>query len=193
VGQLTQNKGLDVLIEAFSRVCTKLEFAHLLIAGRISEWSGDNWARALKVRVAGDPTLNHCVHFLGWVDNVPDLMRQCHVHVCPSVREEPYGLVAVEAKSASIPSIIFPSGGLKELVEHGTNGWITKSKMADELSNVLEYYLLNPEIAEEQGRNALKSLDALGLKSFPGRWLNIYMQGISSAEMSRRPPCASPF
>jgi 1,4-alpha-glucan branching enzyme len=155
----------------------KHDCAHLVIAGRISEdWSGDGWARALRDDVARDRNLGRHVHFLGLVENVPDLMRQSHVHVCPSVWEEPYGLVAVEAKSAGIPSIIFPSGGLKELVEHGINGWVTRSKTADELSNVLEYYLLNPKIAEEQGRNALSSLDALQLDSFSERWLSIYRQ-----------------
>jgi glycosyltransferase involved in cell wall biosynthesis len=173
-GQLVPEKGPDVLIEAFSRVCAKFAFAHLLIAGRISDWSGDNWARALQDRVARDPNLSDRVHFLGWVENVPDLMRQCHVHVCPSVCEEGYGLVAVEAKSAGIPSIIFPSGGLKELIEHGTNGWITSSTTADELSDALKYYLLNPGIAEEQGRNARRSLDILQLDSFSERWLKVY-------------------
>jgi glycosyltransferase involved in cell wall biosynthesis len=175
-GQLTPEKGADVLVEAFSRVCRKFEFAHLLIAGRISDWAGDNWARALRERVARDHNLYRRVHFLGWVENVPDLMRQCHVHVCPSMWEEPYGLVAVEAKSVGIPSIIFPSGGLEELIEHGANGWITRSKTADELSNALEYYLLNPGIAEQHGRNARKSLDAPRFDSFSERWLGVYRQ-----------------
>jgi glycosyltransferase involved in cell wall biosynthesis len=176
-GQLTPEKGVDVLVRAFSLVCMKHECAHLLIAGRISEaWSGDSWARALRDRVARDRNLGRHVHFLGLVENVPDLMQQSDVHVCPSVWEEPYGLVAVEAKSAGIPSIIFPSGGLKELVEHTANGWITRSKSADELSGALEYYLLNPEIAKEQGRNARDSLDALHLDSFAERWLNVYRQ-----------------
>src|SRR5262249_15590269 len=175
-GQLTPEKGADVLIEAFSRISAKFECAHLLIAGRISNWSGDDWARALRERVARDRKLGLRVHFLGWVENVPDLMRQCHVHVCPSKWEEPYGLVAVEAKSVGIPSIVFPSGGLKELIEHGTNGWVTKSKTADELSHALEFYLRSPGAAEEQGRNARKSLDALQLDSFCERWLTVYLQ-----------------
>ena len=175
-GQLTPEKGADVLVEAFSRICTKFTCSHLLIAGRISDWSGDDWARALRDRVASDRDLLHRAHFLGWVENVPDLMRQCHVHVCPSMWEEPYGLVVVEAKSAGVPSIVFPSGGLKELIEHGVNGWITRSKTADELSDALEYYLRNPEIAKEQGRNARKSLDALQLASFSERWLGVYRQ-----------------
>jgi glycosyltransferase involved in cell wall biosynthesis len=178
-GQLTPEKGVDVLVEAFTRVCVKFAVAHLLIAGRISDWAGDDWARALRERVARDHNLRDRVHFLGWVENVPDLMRQCHVHVCPSTGEEPYGLVAVEAKSVGIPSIIFPSGGLKELIEHGANGWLTRSKTADELSDALEYYLLNPEIAEEHGRNARRSLEALQLGSFPQRWLNVYQQALA--------------
>jgi glycosyltransferase involved in cell wall biosynthesis len=175
-GQLTSEKGADVLVEAFSRVCLQFENAYLLIAGRISDWSGDDWARGLRDRVLRDGNLANRVHFLGWVKDVPGLMSQCHVHVCPSMWEEPYGLVTLEAKSVGIPSIIFPSGGLKELIEHGVNGWITKSKTAVELSDALEYYLLNAEVAEEQGRNARKSLDALELDSFSQRWLSIYTQ-----------------
>jgi 1,4-alpha-glucan branching enzyme len=95
--------------------------------------------------------------------------------------EEPYGLVAVEAKSVGIPSIIFPSGGLKELIEHGVNGWITRSKTAAELFNALEYYLLNLETVKEHGRNARRSLDALQLKSFSERWFGIYMPNVNLA------------
>ena len=86
------------------------------------------------------------------------------------------GLVAVEAKSAGIPSIVFPSGGLKELIKHGTDGWVTQSKGVDELADALQYYLLNPEITEEQGRNARNSLKALQMDSFSERWLNVYRQ-----------------
>jgi glycosyltransferase involved in cell wall biosynthesis len=173
-GQLTPEKGVDVLVEAFCRVCSKFDRAYLLLAGRISDWSGDDWARALRDHVRRDRNLRHRVHFLGWVKNVPDLMRQCHVHVCPSMWEEPYGLVAVEAKSVGVPSIVFPSGGLKELIAHGTNGWITESKTAGDLADALEYYLLNPGMAEEHGRNARTSLSALRLDSFSERWLSVY-------------------
>jgi glycosyltransferase involved in cell wall biosynthesis len=95
------------------------------------------------------------------------------------VCEEGYGLVAVEAKSAGVPSIVFPSGGLKELIEHRKNGWITRSKAVDELSEAFEYYLLNSEIAKEHGRNARRSLEALQLGSFPQRWLNVYQQTLA--------------
>jgi glycosyltransferase involved in cell wall biosynthesis len=175
-GQLTPDKGADVLVEAFSRICAKFAFAHLLIAGQIADWTGGDWARAIRDRVACDPRLRDRVHFLGWVENVPDLMRQCHVHVCPSIWEEPYGLVAVEAKIAGIPSIVFPRGGLKELIRHGSDGWITNSSSVEELSEALEYYLANPEIAKEQGHSARRSLDAFQLESFSERWLNIYKQ-----------------
>jgi glycosyltransferase involved in cell wall biosynthesis len=173
-GQLIPEKGPEILLEAFSRVCANFPFAHLLIIGRISDWSGDDWARMLQDRVTIDPTLRNCVHFMGWLENVPDLMRQCHVHVCPSLCEEGYGLVAVEAKSVGIPSIIFPSGGLKELIQNGVDGRIVGSKSVDELAETLEYYLRNPEIAKEHGCNARKSLDSMRMDSFSQRWLEAY-------------------
>jgi len=66
-----------------------------------------------------------------------------------------------------------------EPIEHGANSWITRSKTADKLSDALEYYLLNPEIAEEHGRNARRSLDALQLDSFSERWLSVYTQTLA--------------
>jgi glycosyltransferase involved in cell wall biosynthesis len=185
-GQLTPEKGVDVLIEAFCEVCSKYEHAHLLIAGRISDWSGDDWARALRDRVRRNRSLDDHIHFLGWVENVPHLMRQCHVHIAPSMWEEPYGLVAVEAKSAGIPSIIFPSGGLKELIEHGNDGWITESRTAKALSAALEHYLRNPEVAKEQGRNAWRSLETFELESFAARWLAVYQQTPALALRSKK-------
>ena len=121
-------------------------------------------------QLATNCSLGDRVHFLGWVDDV----------ICPSIWEEPYGSVAVVAKSIGIPSISSPSGGLAELIEHGANGWITGSKTAGELSDALEHYLLNREIAGDHGRNAQRSLYSLRLDSFFERWLSIYRRVLPS-------------
>jgi len=55
------------------------------------------------------------------------------VHVAPSRYEEPFGLVVIEAKSSSVPSIVYPSGEMKNLIQHGTDGWICENKTLDSL------------------------------------------------------------
>src|SRR5262249_8558258 len=128
VGQIAEAKGPDLLVRAFRSVAKSNAQARLLIAGRISEWSGDKWARDLRDSVAHDPELRSRVVFLGFVENVPDLLRSREVLVAPSLVEEGLGLVVMEAKAAGIPSIVFPSGGLPEMIQHGVDGFVCRDK-----------------------------------------------------------------
>lgn len=116
IGQISESKGVHLLIQAFQSVAKSHAQARLLIAGRISEWSGDKWARDLRKIVAHDPILRSRVIFLGFVENVPELLRGRAVLVVPSLVEEGFPLVVMEAKAAGVPSIVFPSGGLPEAI-----------------------------------------------------------------------------
>ncbi len=181
VGQLIPEKGIDLLVHAFSSIASAHPNAQLLIAGRISDWSGDDWARALRDRTNSDPQIGGRVHFLGLVEDAPELVRLCHVHVAPSVQEEPYGLVVVEAKSVGRPSIIFRSGGMTELVEDGIDGAVVDDKSAAGLAKAMLAYVADPNLAAAQGEAAYGSMAKLGFESFARRWREIYEQARAPA------------
>jgi glycosyltransferase involved in cell wall biosynthesis len=145
-----------------------------LIAGRISEWSGDEWARDLRDSVVHDPALGSRVIFLGFVENVPDLLRGREVLVAPSLVEEGLPLVVMEAKAASIPSIVFPSGGLPEMIQHGGDGFVCRDKSIGALVEALKSYLDDPSVAVRHGAAARMSLDRLGVPQFASRWRAVY-------------------
>ena len=174
VGQITEAKGPHLLVRAFRSVAESNAQARLLIAGRISEWSGDEWARDLRDSVVRDPTLRSRVMFLGFVENVPDLLRSREVLVAPSLVEEGLPLVVMEAKAAGIPSIVFPSGGLPEIIQHGVDGIICRDKSIGALIEALKSYLDDPSVAVRHGAAARVSLDCLGVRQFAGRWLAVY-------------------
>jgi spore coat protein SA len=44
--------------------------------------------------------------------------------VCPSQKHEAFGLVIVEAMAAGIPVIASQIGGIKEIIQHGKNGFL---------------------------------------------------------------------
>jgi glycosyltransferase involved in cell wall biosynthesis len=110
IGQIRENKGPHLLIQVFRSIAESYAQARLLIAGRISDWSGDNWARDLRNSVARDSALRSRVIFLGFIEDIPSLLRGREILVAPSLFEEPLGLVVKEAKAAGIPSIVFPIG-----------------------------------------------------------------------------------
>jgi glycosyltransferase involved in cell wall biosynthesis len=174
VGQVVAEKGVDLLVAAFGQIAPAHPRCQLVIAGRISEWAGDAWARDLRDRTVANPALRDRVRFLGHVENAPELIERCHVHVAPSVKEEPYGLVVVEAKSVGRPSIIFASGGMAELVEQGVDGTVVTDRTADSLAKAMELYAASPDLAARQGANAQVSLAKLNLDLFATTWRQVY-------------------
>jgi len=174
VGQIVENKGPHLLIQAFQKIACKPSRARLLIAGRISQWKGDDWARELQNRVARDRVLSSRVVFLGFVENVPELLQGRTVLAAPTLIEEALGLVVMEAKAAGLPSVVFPSGGLPEMIEHGIDGWICRDRSVDALTEALNLYVADPLLASCQGAAAKASLRHFDVEEFGSRWKKLY-------------------
>ena len=167
LGQIVKNKGIHLLIHAFRTLVEDFPQGRLLIVGRISEWRGDDWARDLRDSVAHDPVLSSRVVFTGFVENVPVLLQGRTVLVAPTLTEEPLGLVVMEAKAAGLPSVVFPSGGLPEMIEHGVDGFICRDKSVEALTEALNLYLTDP-IADAASRGSRKGFSATSRR---GRFL----------------------
>ncbi len=177
MGQVTRLKGVGLLVEAFERVVGDFPDARLLIAGHIHEdWDGEPWGKALKYATLAKPAIAERIEFAGFVENIPEFLTRCDVTVVPTLTEEPMGNVAMEAKQAGLPSIIFRSGGLKELIEHGVTGYTCPEKTVDALEAGLRFYLANRTEAKRQGLAAKASLTALGVDDFAERWLKLYQE-----------------
>lgn len=182
MGQLDGHKGVDLLVEVALRLCREREDVRFLIAGDY-EWENP-FARSLieKVAVAG---LSDRIRFLGYVNDIPDLLNLTDIHVAPSVWEEPLGNVAVEAKRAGVPSVVFPSGGLPELfLEQGVDGLVCDGKDAQALEAGLTHYLDADEVALDAAKAAARaSLDRLGItpEAFTRAWREVYSLRTSGA------------
>ncbi|MBV9995192.1 MAG: glycosyltransferase family 4 protein [Caulobacteraceae bacterium] len=173
-GQVSEHKGVHVLLDAFRRVAAEFPHASLVIAGRISDWSGDAWGRALREATLADPLIGPRVQFLGETPEVPAWLAHSAVHAAPSLFEDPAPNVVVEAKAAGCPSIVFPRGGMPELVRHGVDGWVCPEASATALAEALRCYLADPAMARRQGAAAREGLKELGRDQFAQRWAEVY-------------------
>ena len=171
VGQVTEAKGVGALIEAFLKLADDAPF-RLIVAGDVS-WKNP-FAEGLIERIerAG---LSERVQFPGFVRDIGSLYGLSDLHVAPSIRSEAYGLTVVEAKSQGIPSVVFPSGGLIELVQHGVDGWVCERPDAACLEEALRFYLDNRDVLARQGAAAKASLtERLKVQEYGARWRAIY-------------------
>jgi glycosyltransferase involved in cell wall biosynthesis len=110
LGRLHPNKGFDVLLQALADT----REVHLWIAG-------DGLLRPQLERLAVRLGISDRVRFLGWREDVPQLLATADLLVCPSLHE-PLGNVVIEAWSAGVPVVATASDGPAGLIENGVNG-----------------------------------------------------------------------
>ena len=117
-GRMTVQKGMDLLVEAVPMVLGYFPSAKFIIAGDGPEKDAVmNRARELGV--------SHAVRFLGTMTRgqYSELVRSVDIVAVPS-RNEPFGIVALEAWAAGKPVVATTAGGPREFVWHGVDGFL---------------------------------------------------------------------
>lgn len=106
IGRIEKAKGIELLLEAFTRVNSRYSDLELKIAGR-----GENdYLGHLKRKYP-----NSRIHFNGYV-NAIDFMEHLDLLVVPSQWHEPFGRVIIEAQSIGLKVIGSRVGGIPELL-----------------------------------------------------------------------------
>jgi glycosyltransferase involved in cell wall biosynthesis len=175
LGQIAEGKGVHLLVEAALDLCRGRPDVRVLLAGDIA-WKNP-FAAGLVARVA-EAGLSEQIRFLGYVQDVPGLLALADVHAAPSLWPEALGMVVLEAKQAGVPSVVFPSGGLPEMIaEPGADGVVCEDKTADALARGLRHYLDAPPEPLAAAKAASRaSLARLGITadSFADAWSETY-------------------
>lgn len=174
IGQIAEHKGPHLLIEAFRQLASEHPDAYLVLAGRISDWAGDAWARELRDRTKAETLIGWRVVFLGEIENVPGLLARCEALIVPSLFADPSPNVVIEAKQAGKAAIVFPRGGLPELIEHGVDGLICREPTVSALVEAMQLYLTDMARAQSNGAMACASLSRLGIHQFAQKWREVY-------------------
>lgn len=171
VGQISEAKGVHLLVEAAQQLCQVRNDICFLIAGDY-EWNNPLGRSLVELVIESD--MQNRIVFTGFVNNIDNLYNLADVHICPSLCEEAYGLTVVEAKERGVPSIVFASGGLLELIDDGIDGTVCKDKTSSEISNAILAYLDDRLLLSRHGEAACHSLQRLHINKYAQHWQEIY-------------------
>lgn len=151
-GRMTRQKGLDMLVESIPMVLCSYPEARFIISGRGPEREAVV-RRAHEVGVAGA-----CVFLdaLSRGDYV-DIMRAVDLVVLPS-RNEPFGIVALEAWAAGKPVVATSAGGPREFVWHDVNGFLVDASPGG-LAHGIGSLLANHEHCRWLGSNGRRAVE----------------------------------
>jgi glycosyltransferase involved in cell wall biosynthesis len=137
VGDLSRDKGVHVLLEAYAM----LESAPpLVLIGRKTETSPE--------RVP-----DNVIIFNSWPHQaVLQAWERCSIAFAPSIWPEPFGIVVIEAMAAARPVIASRIGGLADIVADRETGRLFTPGNVEELCNVTENLLCDPAQRRQLGQ-----------------------------------------
>lgn len=145
VGRVDRYKGVDYLVKAMKHIT---EDALLVIVG-----DGDYLSAVSKL--VSKLGLQKRVQFLGWKsrEDLAKIYGDAAVVVVPSIWNEPFGLVGIEAMANRKPVVAFNVGGISDWLVDGFNGTLAQSKSVKHLGEAINIILLNSDLARQYGDN----------------------------------------
>jgi glycosyltransferase involved in cell wall biosynthesis len=186
VGQILPEKGVDLLLNAIGILIANGMHPELDIVGDMEGWGSPEcieFRRQLLAR-ACKSDLKGRVNFLGWREDIPDILARASIHCCPSLpaQLEGFGVVNLEAKQSGIPSVVTSVGALPELIRHQVDGWVTRDVSAQALAEGLSFFLSDPLRTKRAGFAARESLQRFSREEFARSWCLIF--GVPDAPRS---------
>ncbi len=117
VGVLIKEKGAGFAISAISKLKEKYKDIKLTIVG-------DGQDKLYFESLVNELELGNYVDFKGRVDysQIPNLLNQNNIFIHPSVRDEGFPMVMLEAVTAGLPIMATDKGGTRNVVKSGING-----------------------------------------------------------------------
>jgi glycosyltransferase involved in cell wall biosynthesis len=150
IGELSQRKGIHILLKAMALVNRKCE---VIIAG-----SGDEEYK--KELLALSKKCKHKVYFLDYVNNMSLVYPYLDIVVLPSLNFESFGMTIIEAMKYKKPVICSDFGGMKEVLEHNITGLVVLANNVFLLKKAIELLINNEEMRISMGLAGRQRLES---------------------------------
>jgi glycosyltransferase involved in cell wall biosynthesis len=146
VGHLIPRKGLPTLLKACAILQERGYENYTLIA------VGDGLQREELEAFCQEHNLSDRIHWAGRIsyDEIGSYFKNADVFVFPT-QEDTWGVVTLEAMLLGKPIVCSKGAGTSELVIDGENGYVFTPDAPEELANLMQKFLDNPDLIAQMG------------------------------------------
>ena len=163
VGLLWRAKGQEHLLRALARLQDVVVFL-------VGSGADEKPLRDLAV----DLGITGRVRFLGWRDDVRQLLQAVDLYVQPSLTEG-LPLAVVEAGAAGLPIVASDVGGIPEIITHGANGLLVPPGDPQALAQAIQKLIEDPRMARRLGDAASQAaFERFSAEAMAERYMQLY-------------------
>ncbi|MEM3362609.1 MAG: glycosyltransferase family 4 protein [Candidatus Micrarchaeia archaeon] len=178
LGRLVQVKGVDILIQAFSKMIAQHPEIRLKIAGEGREI--DNL-----IKLADDLRVKGNIDFLGFIrgEEKIRLLSKALFLVLPSQREG-FPVVILEAFASGLPVIASRVGGISDIIRDGVNGFLVPSGDIEEFAKKMSLLIKNDILRKRFALKALATVNSYDWSIIVKKYIDVYQQILGNSSHS---------
>lgn len=186
VATFETKKAQDVLLESFSRIAHEFPDLCLALAGG----PGPTLA-SLRDLAAASPCRDRVFFYADLPhERALTLIAGARLLVLPS-RQEPFGIVVLEAASLGVPVVASRVGGLPEIIDDGRSGALVSPDKVDELAQAITAVLRSPSLSANYADTLRRTAqDRFPWRLAADRYAALYASGSPDARPVRAVPPA---
>lgn len=163
-GRVSSDKGVHISIEALNILINHYDFRDLTltVAGGSNDFAYEDHLEAMVQQY--DLATN--IRFMGWVPRkqMPSIMHDHHILLLPTIHQEPFARVVLEAMAAGMTVVAADTGGTGEIIEHNETGLLCSANDAHELADQIRRLLEQPHLRIDLAQSGQKRVtDTYGL------------------------------
>ena len=164
VGELNSNKNHETIINSMALL--KKSNIHYLICGQGDK---ENYLRELSKKL----NLESQVHFLGFRNDIIELLKISNLFAFPSYREG-LSVALMESLACGLPVVCSDIRGNRDLVTHDVNGYLIKANDKEKFACYIREIYENPEKAEYFKLSSLNYIHNFSDKVVKSKILTLY-------------------
>jgi len=171
----SEQKGLDLLIEAFGHLASSNPGLDLVLMG--PDWNGST--RRLK-ELSAKLGIGGKVRFTGFLERQEylQILRSADLFILPS-RFEPFGIVLLEAIALGVPIVASNIGAIPEILEGGKFGLMFDSGDVNSLVQRIQEAISDEKGAAMRAEDAKSSLNKYAWANVAKDTLRVYREVLS--------------
>ena len=167
IADLIPQKGHKTLIKSIHLIKNKIPI-RLLIVG--APRNNTKWYEKELKEMVDDFKLNKIVEFLGYREDIPQILNNLDLLVVPSSLVEACPMVILEAYACGTPVVGSNLGGIPELIKEEKTGFIFEANNEKELVEKILLIFNNPDLHNQMKKNCRKvAEEKFDLKNFSKR------------------------
>ena len=156
-GRMLREKGILDLIEAAEILRPEYEEKVEFIL--VGETRNNHYS--LTKEELTELTDGRYIKWLGYRDDIPDLLAESDIMCFPSYYREGVPKALLEASAASLPIVTTDSIGCRDTVEDGVNGFLVKPHSPKEVARELSVLIKDPDLRKRMGEASLEKAERM--------------------------------